>query len=311
MVSNEAIADARDMKQPDTAEQSLERRIADAPNDAVAHYRLGTLLLASRDLYELHAPDDQGVVARAEAVLDRAVQLDPRRATGHAALGFARDQLGRPEDALRCFITARRLDPKNGVVDVYVPTLLAEMGRERDALADIARVARRRKVSLAQLRRELAAARQEPSADALLSGFVRARNHLWSWLRDEAERIRNSLSRGRRQRRAQAELRECEAMSRELRREFRASQVPRALRPLAPAAVRWGIDDDTCRPLLMLRIPRDARARLIRQADALAGVVNAWLDGFAPGKLSTEAAAFMYLMEGVDELRPAPRGRAS
>lgn len=166
-------------------------------------------------------------------------------------------------------------------------------------------------MSLAQLRRELAGARQEAAAEALLSGFVRARNHLWSWLHDEAERIRNSLSRGPRQRRAQADLHECEAMSQELRREFRASQVPRALRPLARAASRWGIGDDVCRPLLMRRMPRASRARLIRQADALADAVSAWLDGFAPGRLSTEAAAFMYLMEGVDELRPARGGRAS
>jgi len=120
------------MKKPDMAERSLERRIADSPDDAVAHYRLGVLLLASRDLYRFYAPDDHGVVARAEALLHRAVQLVPGRATGQTALGFARDQLGRPEDALQCFVAARRLDPKNEVVDVYVPTLLAEMGRERE-----------------------------------------------------------------------------------------------------------------------------------------------------------------------------------
>jgi hypothetical protein len=140
-----------------------------------------------------------------------------------------------------------------------------------------------------------------------MRGFIRARNHLWSWLSDEAERIRNSLSRGRKQRLAREELSQCEAMSRALRAEFRASRVPATLRPLAAAASRWGIGDDACRPLLMGRIPRAALAKLIRQADAIAGEADAWLNTFPPGKMSTEAAAFMYLLEGIDEIRPRRR----
>jgi len=286
-----------------TPEESLERRVARAPGDAVAHYRLGVLLLATRDLYEFHAPDDTGVVARAEQLLAHAVRLDPKRARAHAALGFARHQLGRPGDALPCFTAARRLDPKDEMADVYVPTLLVELGRDREALAEIARVARRRKVSLARLRSELAAASIEADAEALLQAFIRARNHLWSSLWDEAERIRNSLSKGRKQRLAQAELSACEAMSRALRKEFRASRVPAVLRPLAAAAARWGIGDDACRPLLMRRIPHATRAKLVKQADMLAAQVDAWLNTFAPGEMPTEAAAFLYLMEGVDEMR--------
>lgn len=287
-----------------TAERVLERRITDSPRDAVAHYRLGVLLLASRDLYECFTPDEKGVVARAEALLATAVGLDPKRAAAHAALGFARHQLGRAADALTCFVAARRLDPKNETVDVYVATLLVELEREHEALAEIARVARRRKVNLAKLRRDLDAAGMPTDAATLLQGFIRARNFLWSWLADEAERIRNSLSRGRRQRLARDALGECLAMSRALRKTFRASRVPAALRPLAAAAARWGIGDDGCRPLLMRRIPRAQRAALVRQAAAVAGAVDAWLNTFPAGKMSTEAAAFMYLMEGIDEIRP-------
>jgi len=38
---------------------------------------------------------------------------------------------------------------------------------------------------------------------------------------------------------------------------------------------------------------------------ALAGIpeLHAWLDGFPRGKLTEEAAAFLYLAEGVEEIR--------
>ena len=45
------------------------------------------------------------------------------------------------------------------------------------------------------------------------------------------------------------------------------------------------------------------RAKLIKLADELASKVSAWLDTFAEGEMSDEAAAFMYLMSGVDEIR--------
>ena len=287
------------------AERALEQRVASNPGDATAHYRLAVLLLASRDLYEFHTPDADGVVARAEALLARAVELDPVRSRAHAALGYARDQLGRAADALPCLLTARRLDPKNETIDVYVPTLLVELEREPEALAEIERVARRRKVNLAKLRRELAAARFDSDARTLLSnGFIRARNYFWSSLADEAERIRNSLSRGRKQRLARNEAADCLAWSRALRREFNRSLVPAPLRPLAAAAARYGIGDDVCRPLLLKRMPKSSRSKLIAAADRLAAEVDAWLDTFPVGRMSVEAAAVMYLMNGVDEIRP-------
>ncbi|MEX2154326.1 MAG: hypothetical protein WD825_13385, partial [Gemmatimonadaceae bacterium] len=88
----------------------------------------------------------------------------------------------------------------------------------------------------------------------------------------EAERIRNALDRG-------------------------------SIRSLASVASRFGIGDDVCGPLLMKRIPRKDREKLVKRADTLASKVDAWLDTFPKGKMSAEAAAYMYLMSGVDEIR--------
>ncbi|MEX2154718.1 MAG: hypothetical protein WD825_15355, partial [Gemmatimonadaceae bacterium] len=202
--------------------------------------------MLSADPYAFFTPDEDGVLARAELLLQRAVELNPKHARSHAALGFARHQLGNRLDlALSCFQAAHKLDPKNQTVDVYVPTILAEMGREKEAQAELARVARRWKVGLAKLRRELANVGFEADAATLLAnGFIRARNYLWSQLSDEAERIRNALDRTRKHRRANAELDECAARQRELKREFRVARVPASIRSLASVASRFGIGDD-------------------------------------------------------------------
>lgn len=283
-----------------------EQRVAANPDDATAHYQLGVLLLATRDLYEFYLPDETGVLARAERLFTRAIGLDPSHAPSHAMLGFTLHQLGeRLELALASFKTARKLDPRNKTVDVYVPTVLAEMEKEKEALAEVEAVARRQKFKLAPLRKELKKANFPADAATLLTnGFIRARNFLWSEMQDEAERIRNSLERGRKRRVAQEELDECKRRQRELEESFDASRVPATIRALAPAASRYSIGDDACRPLLMKRIPKKERAQLIKRADRLAKKVDEWLDSFGGGdKMSDEAAAFMYLMNGVEEIR--------
>ena len=285
--------------------ERLEQRIAAAPNDAKAHYQLAVLLLASRDWYEFYAPDGKGVLARAERLLTRAVEVDPKNARAHGALGFTMHQRGKQLDkALGHFRTARRLDPKDETVDVYVPTILVELEREKEAHAEIARVARRRKIGLAKLKKQFRAAGWKGDAAMLLNdGFIRAQNFMWSRLADEAVRIRNSLDRGRKARIAKAEAADYRTMQRELAREFRISRVPKALRPLAADAKRFGIGDDVGRPWLMQRLSRPARKKLVAKVDALAEAVSAWLDTFPEGKMTAEAAAFMYLLSGADEIR--------
>lgn len=81
-----------------------------------------------------------------------------------------------------------------------------------------------------------------------------------------------------------------------------ANAVPPALQTLVPLATYWGIGDDAIRGDAV-----DAASAAEKQAlvDALKGkvaAIDAWIDGFAEGELSDEAAAFMYLLEAVEEM---------
>jgi hypothetical protein len=95
----------------------------------------------------------------------------------------------------------------------------------------------------------------------------------------------------------------CEEFQHDLARSFDASRVPDELRPLADWAARYGVGDDHCRPYLMKRLTRSQKDSLIRTMDGKADAVQRWLDRFAAGEFTDEAAAFMYLAEGVEEIR--------
>jgi len=92
-------------------------------------------------------------------------------------------------------------------------------------------------------------------------------------------------------------------MQRELERRFDRATVPAAIRPLARWARRYGVGDDVCRPLLLKRLSRTERATLIREVDERSATIHAWLDTFGAGSMPIEAAAFLYLLSGVDEIR--------
>jgi hypothetical protein len=83
---------------------------------------------------------------------------------------------------------------------------------------------------------------------------------------------------------------------------FNPAQVPDDLRDLAPLAQKWGIGDDLLRNEL---IDSASPAELQALRDAVLPKmdrITQWLDSFPPDALSPEAAAFMYLLEVVDEL---------
>ena len=248
---------------------------------------------------------DRKRLTQARRHLELAIQQSPKHAASQAALGYTYDHLGRrDEQALACFREALRLKPSDRIAEVYVLTLLAEMGREKQALAGIKAAARRHELDLAQLRRELAAAKFPADARSLvMNGFIHARNFMRSAISDQAERIRNKQEPGRARRQAAAELKACREDQKALARSFDASRVPEAIRALAPWASRYGIGDDVCRPFLLMRLPKAQRAKLIRAVDAHADEINAWLDGFPSGEMTEEAAALLYLTEGVEEIR--------
>jgi tetratricopeptide (TPR) repeat protein len=280
----------------------LERRLAADADDADSCYKLAILLL---DEYSSVSDPDPERLDRAREHLKRAIALRPAHAPSHAALGYAyaRDEPG-AEQALECFREARRLDPRDKVSDVYVLTLLVAAGREEDALAEIEAAAPRHGVDLQALRGELTRAGFPADAYTLLAnGFIHAGNFFRSALGDEAERVRNALERGRKRRVAAEELASCREAQRELERSFDVSRVPEPIRPLATWASRYGVGDDHCRPLLLKRLSKKQRAELIRRVDAHAETIGAWLNSFAQGLMPAEAGAFLYLMEGVEEVR--------
>jgi tetratricopeptide (TPR) repeat protein len=244
-------------------------------------------------------------LVQARRHLERAIAGNPKHAASHAALGYTNDFLPhRQEQALASLREALRLAPRDRIAEVYVLRLLAEMGREKQALAGIKAAAKRHGVDLAKLRRTILAAGFRADAITLLmNGFISARNFMRSAIADEAERMRNARAPGRAKRRAEAERKRCREDQQALARGFDASRVPAEFRVLAPWASRYGVGDDVCRPFLLGSLTRAQRGKLIREVDAHAGEIHAWLDGFPRGKMTTEAEAFLYLAEGVEEIR--------
>lgn len=82
---NLAVLCEEKLQDPDRAGALYRRAVAAAPNDALAIADLGRFL-AQRAL----AAGDPGAVKEGEALLSRALALDPRSATAHAALGEVR-----------------------------------------------------------------------------------------------------------------------------------------------------------------------------------------------------------------------------
>jgi len=297
---------ARDFPKPNNwgdlleAIASLERRIADGPEDADALYRLAVLRLEEHTWAR-----GRGQLRQARDALRRAVELRPGHAASQAVLGYVYDHLDarNAKQALACMREARRLNPRDKIHEIYLITLLQEAGAEEEALTEVKAAALRHGVDLKALLLEIDAAGLKPDAAALLQGFIRPRNFLKSRLGDEAEQILNRLQPGRAQQEAVAQQTRCAEDQRELARRFRASRVPPALQPLSVWASRYGIGDDYCRPYLLKRLPKKQREQLVRAVDRQAGALHAWLDSFAEGKMTDEAAAFMYLAQGVEETR--------
>jgi hypothetical protein len=275
----------------------LERRIAADADDAAARYELAILLLD-----EYSGTGEPQLLDRAREHLTRAVARRPAHAPSHAALGYthACTDTGL-EQALACFREARRLNARDTVGEVYVLTLLASMGREDEALAGIEAAAPRHGVDLGALRSDLARVGFPADASTLLAnGFIRAESFYRSAL---AERIRNALDPARGRRAAATERARCLEEQQHLERSFDASRVPEPLRPLASWASRYGIGDDCCRPLLIKGLTPEQRAQLVREVDEHAGTIEAWLNSFAEGQMTIEAGAFLFLAEGVEEIR--------
>lgn len=81
------------------------------------------------------------------------------------------------------------------------------------------------------------------------------------------------------------------------------ANVPASLRGLVPLAEYWGIGDDVLREMLQ---EGESAAKKKALADAVNphnAAITAWLDSWVQGEpMSDEAAAFMYMQQGLDEM---------
>ncbi|MGE8208175.1 MAG: hypothetical protein ACN6RH_01565 [Stenotrophomonas rhizophila] len=81
------------------------------------------------------------------------------------------------------------------------------------------------------------------------------------------------------------------------------AKVPASLRGLVPLAEYWGIGDDVLREMMQ---EGESPAKKKAMADAVTphnAAITAWLDGLRTGEpMSDEAAAFMYMQLGLDEM---------
>jgi hypothetical protein len=79
--------------------------------------------------------------------------------------------------------------------------------------------------------------------------------------------------------------------------------VPEDLRDLLPFAMKWGIADDIIRNDLQEKATDEEKQELVR---ALAGrwlEINEWLDSFGNNIMPLEAASFMHMQLGFDEMK--------
>ena len=244
---------------------------------------------------------DEQALSRAIGTWQAARSSEPSNPAVHLALGYALDSVDRTEEALEAVSIARELDPDRLDTEIMYLTLLAELGREAEALDGIEAAAARDGVDLAALRQELGAAGNPTDARTLLmNGFLRARNWIRSWLLDEVDRAEAVA--GRHKTGPEDDLDECLSLQAAIGEELEWTGVPEPLRPLGPWAARLGAGDDVCRPLLFATLSVAERSELQGIVSGCASAAHLWLDEFGSRPLSDEAAALMSLLLGIEEM---------
>ncbi len=248
-----------------------------------------------------------------EAALPRAVQafrsataLAPDNAGHWAALGFALDAADMAGEAMVALRRANEVDPENEEIAVFVLTLFSESGPEPEAMAAVEAHAKRKGVDLESLRRDLTdAGMPVDSRTLIMNGFLRARNFLRSSLQDAIDRSHRVRDPKEWARQAEAERRECNERQEELRNNIDPDRVPAELRDVTPWAIRLGVGHDVCRSRLAERLTPDERSALLDVIRRHATSIHLWLDAFGDKPMTPEAAAFMYLLLGVEETEDA------
>jgi tetratricopeptide (TPR) repeat protein len=270
-------------------------------------------LTGARALLQLRETGEPSAGAEAVDELQRAVALQPDNAALHALLGYALDHLQGPATAIDSLRAATRLAPEEDLFEVYLLTLLAESDGSADLDTRLRSLAGRTRVDLDELAASLSAVGMPVTPRTLLqNGFVHARNHLASWLRDQVELAEqlaspaDAAASGTRRPSADvraAASRELAAIRRDLRKAVSPESVPAELHPLIPLAQRFGIGDDGYRGDAVERASPRERQALVRETEALAAAAQAWVGQHPIARMPAAAAAFMYLLLAAEEAR--------
>jgi tetratricopeptide (TPR) repeat protein len=109
------------LNRPQEAVRTLEEACRLVPQDAELHYQLG---LAYNEAGDLKSAAEQ---------LARATQLDPRRALAWYNLGLAQNSLGQPDAAIESLLRAETVAPDDARIPYARATILANLGRTREA----------------------------------------------------------------------------------------------------------------------------------------------------------------------------------
>ena len=80
-------------------------------------------------------------------------------------------------------------------------------------------------------------------------------------------------------------------------------RVPEHLRDLLPLARKWGIGDDIIRDDLRQKASVQEKGELEKALSGRERSVFEWLDSLDPASMSREAAAFMFMMSALEEIR--------
>ena len=85
-------------------------------------------------------------------------------------------------------------------------------------------------------------------------------------------------------------------------RRLDAKKVPQEFRDLVPLAEKWGIGDDIIRDDQCQKASQEEKKGLATAIGERGRAIGEWLDTFGNGKMTDEAAAFLYTLEALEEM---------
>jgi tetratricopeptide (TPR) repeat protein len=111
------------LNRPQEALDALKETCRLAPGDAESHYKLAL------------AYNETGGLKEAAGELALTVKLDPRHAGAWYNLGLAQNALGQTDDAMESLVRGEAADPEDARIPYARATILAQLGRNAEAVA--------------------------------------------------------------------------------------------------------------------------------------------------------------------------------